>query len=67
LAARYGLAPPPSGSSTPLGIALNTRQSLFGPDGECLEPEVSELMLVMARQLVTFAAHFASEKSAVQL
>jgi hypothetical protein len=39
---------------------------LFGPDGECLEPEVSELMRVMARQLVTFAAHFGSQKSAGQ-
>jgi FMN reductase len=54
------------GWPTPLGIALNTRQPLFGPDGECLEPDVAELMRVMARQLVTFAGHFRNEKSAVQ-
>jgi FMN reductase len=54
------------GWPTPLGIALNTRQPLFGPDGECLQPEVSELMRVMALQLVTFAAHFGSQKSAGQ-
>ncbi len=46
------------GWPTPLGIALNTRNPLFGNDGECLEAEVSELMKVMATQLVSFAERF---------
>jgi len=46
------------GWPTPLGLALNTREPLFGADGECLFPEVTGLMRVMAGQLVRFAATF---------
>jgi FMN reductase len=44
------------GWPTPLGIALNTRQPLFDGDGECLTEDVSELLRLMATQLVGFAA-----------
>ncbi len=46
------------GWPTPLGIALNTREPLFGADGECLFPEVAGLIRLMAAQLVSFAARF---------
>jgi len=46
------------GWPTPLGIALNARNPLFGSDGECLEEEVSGLMKLMAGQLVSFAERF---------
>jgi FMN reductase len=46
------------GWPTPLGIALNTRDPLFGADGECLVPDVAELIRSMAAQLVSFASRF---------
>jgi FMN reductase len=46
------------GWPTPLGIALNTRQPQFGAAGECLFPEVSELIRLMAAQLLSFASRF---------
>jgi FMN reductase len=46
------------GWPSPLGIALNTREPLFGADGECLLPEVTQLTRLMAVQLTGFASRF---------
>jgi FMN reductase len=43
------------GWPSPLGIALNTREPAFDSDGECLVPELSMQMKVMAQQLIEFA------------
>jgi FMN reductase len=48
------------GWPSPLGIALNTREPVFGKDGECLIGEVSDQMKIMATQLVRFASHAAA-------
>jgi FMN reductase len=40
----------------PFGIALNTREPLFGENGECLTTEVAESTRLMASQLVGFAS-----------
>jgi FMN reductase len=44
------------GWPTPLGIAFNTQEPLFGSGGECLVPGASESMRLMAIQLVDFAS-----------
>ncbi len=44
------------GWPTPLGIALNSREPLFDSEGEALKPEIDNQFLIMARQLVEFAA-----------
>jgi FMN reductase len=45
------------GWPTPLGLAFNTRQPIFGSDGECLMPDGSESMRLMAVQLLDFSSH----------
>ncbi len=44
------------GWPTPLGIALNSREPLFDSKGEALKPEIDNQFLIMARELVDFAA-----------
>jgi FMN reductase len=44
------------GWPTPLGIALNTLEPLFGSNGECLNAGVLECTRLMATQLVDFAS-----------
>ncbi|MGI4812579.1 MAG: NADPH-dependent FMN reductase [Janthinobacterium lividum] len=43
------------GWPTPLGVALNTREPVFGPDGACLYPEVAAQLRMVAQQVVSFA------------
>lgn len=43
------------GWPSPLGIAVNTREPVFAADGECLIPELSFQMKLMAQQLVRFS------------
>jgi FMN reductase len=44
------------GWPSPLGIAFNTQEPLFNADDECLIPDASESMRLMAVQLVDFAS-----------
>ncbi|MFD0262827.1 NADPH-dependent FMN reductase [Kitasatospora indigofera] len=43
------------GWPTPLGVAVNTETTGFGPDGECLDPRVQEQLRTVGEQVVTFA------------
>lgn len=44
------------GWPSPMGIALNSQEPLFDSKGDPLRPEVDNQFLIMARQLVDFAA-----------
>jgi FMN reductase len=44
------------GWPTPLGVAINTIEPAFTPDGECLSPELPKTLNVMAGQLLEFVA-----------
>jgi FMN reductase len=44
------------GWPTPLGVAINTSQPVFGSNGICLDDRVEEQLQLMARQIVLFAA-----------
>jgi FMN reductase len=44
------------GWPTPLGVAINTSQPVFGSNGICLDDHVEEQLQLMTRQIVSFAA-----------
>lgn len=43
------------GWNTPLGVAINTAEPAFGPDGSPLDPRLSDQLDAMADQVVAFA------------
>jgi len=43
------------GWPTPLGVAVNTSQPLFGADGRCLDKPLTEQLELVGRQVVSFA------------
>ncbi len=49
------------GWPTPLGIALNSTQPLFDPDGRVQDPEVAARFDVVAEQVVSFARSWSSQ------
>ena len=44
------------GWPTPLGVAINTIEPVFAPDGECLSPDLARTLDAMAEQLLEFVA-----------
>lgn len=44
------------GWPTPMGVAINTSQLLFGADGQCLDPHLADQLQLVGRQVATFAS-----------
>lgn len=42
------------GWPTPLGVAINTIEPVFAPDGECVSPDLARMLDTMAEQLLEF-------------
>jgi FMN reductase len=43
------------GWPTPMGVAVNTSQTLFASDGRCLDKQLSDQLELVGRQVVSFA------------
>jgi FMN reductase len=43
------------GWPTPLGVAINTAEPVFGENGDCLSPKMADQLDQLARQVVEFA------------
>ncbi|MEU6588541.1 NAD(P)H-dependent oxidoreductase [Streptomyces sp. NPDC046881] len=46
------------GWPTPIGVAVNSTATSFGPDGRCDDPHVQDQLTVMTRQLLEFRTSF---------
>ena len=53
------------GWNTPLGVAINTAEPAFGPDGACLDPRTAEQLDLLAAQVVDFAKRAMASRPAV--
>jgi FMN reductase len=45
------------GWPTPLGVPVNTLESCFDADGQCLSPKLKDQLEILAREVVDFALH----------
>lgn len=43
------------GWPTPLGVAINSIECAFGPDGDCSDPRVADHLAIVGRQTVEFS------------
>lgn len=50
------------GWNTPLGVAINTAEPAFNPDGSCVSHQIQDMLLGVGAQVVRFARHHASTK-----
>jgi FMN reductase len=45
-----------SGWPTPIGVAINSRETTFGAEGECSDPEVMDALTLATDQVLEFAS-----------
>ena len=55
LSALRGIVHALRGWNTPLGVAINTTDESFAPDGTYLSPKINQMLALMGRQIVDFA------------